>query len=177
MFQFEVRRATPADLDGMTTVYLSLAAHHQGLAPDAYRVPEPAETRERFRRMLDTDDGQSLHLVAVADGHVLGALDVFMDGVPGPGGTRRPLRTATVGVAVLDEMRGRGIGTALMRAAEEWANLTGIDGLRLEVDVRNVRAERLYRSLGYHPQTTLMLKPLSGGETPAASARLGNAAG
>jgi GNAT superfamily N-acetyltransferase len=163
MTEFEVRRATPADLDGMTNVYLSLAVHHQALAPDAYWVPAPEEARERFRRMLDTDDGQDLHLVAVADGRVVGALDVFMDRVPGPGGTRRPLRTATVGVAVLDGMRGSGIGTALMRAAEEWANLAGLDGLRLEVDVRNARAERLYRSLGYHPLTTLMLKPLPGG--------------
>ena len=163
MTEFEVRRSTPADLDGMTSVYLSLAVHHQALAPDAYLVPAPEEARERFRRMLDTDDGQDLHLVAVADGRVVGALDVFMDKVPGPGGTRRPFRTATIGVAVLDGMRGRGIGTALMRAAEEWANLAGLDGLRLEVDLRNARAERLYRSLGYHPLTTLMLKPLPGG--------------
>ena len=49
-------------------------------------------------------------------------------------------------------MRGRGAGTALLRAAEEHARRRGLTRLAVSVDLdHGARARSLYRRLGYEP--------------------------
>ncbi len=55
---------------------------------------------------------------------------------------------------------GRGIGRALMEAAEAWARARGYRLLTLNVFGDNVRARALYDRLGYRPDTTKMVKEL-----------------
>ncbi len=50
---------------------------------------------------------------------------------------------------VLPELRGRGIGTALLDAAEDEARARGAARLTLTVSVENARARRLYARHGY----------------------------
>jgi ribosomal protein S18 acetylase RimI-like enzyme len=52
-------------------------------------------------------------------------------------------------VFVLSELRGRGIGTRLSRAAEELAGARGYAAISISSSVTNERALRLYRRLGY----------------------------
>ena len=52
-------------------------------------------------------------------------------------------------VFVLGESRNRGIGTALLKAAEDAAAKRGATGIALAVSVANHRARRLYERLGY----------------------------
>jgi ribosomal protein S18 acetylase RimI-like enzyme len=52
-------------------------------------------------------------------------------------------------VAVLEQVRGRGVGSALMRIAEEWARKNGVGDMRLTVWAFNEQAVELYRELGY----------------------------
>lgn len=52
-------------------------------------------------------------------------------------------------LAVLPEYRGRGVGRALLRAAEERARRRGCCKLTLEVQDDNRRALALYRSFGF----------------------------
>jgi GNAT superfamily N-acetyltransferase len=52
-------------------------------------------------------------------------------------------------VEVLPSQRGRGLGTALMRAAEREAAQRGHDRLRLTVSAAAARPQSLYRRLGY----------------------------
>lgn len=52
-------------------------------------------------------------------------------------------------VAVLPEARGRGIGTALLRALEVKAGCMGCDRFYLEVRASNAAARRLYEAGGY----------------------------
>ena len=54
-------------------------------------------------------------------------------------------------VAVHPDHRGRGVGTALMSAAEEFARERGCCKLTLEVLEGNARASELYARLGYRP--------------------------
>ncbi len=71
-------------------------------------------------------------------------------------------------LAVLPELRGRGIGRALLAAAEEHARARGCVKLTLEVLEDNVGAQRLYRAQGFRdyelggvPRRTFFLtKPL-----------------
>jgi ribosomal protein S18 acetylase RimI-like enzyme len=52
---------------------------------------------------------------------------------------------------VTPELRGRGIGTALMHAAEELVCNRGFHSIVLGVEESNPRARRLYERLGYEP--------------------------
>jgi ribosomal protein S18 acetylase RimI-like enzyme len=161
--KMEVRQAIPADLDAVVEVYLSLAAHHAALAPAGYRVPDPEAVRERFARVVADMDPANLHLVVVIDGHVVGHLDAWGETVPGPGTTRQPLRAATIGLAVLEAHRGRGAGSALIEAAEQWAHERELDEVRMEVAIENAGARRLYERLGYETSTVLLAKRLRHG--------------
>ncbi len=68
-------------------------------------------------------------------------------------------QTHVVGVFVRDEARGTGVIDALFEAAAEWSwSLTGprIERVRLYVHADNVRAQAVYRRLGYVPTGELV---------------------
>ncbi|MGF6175794.1 N-acetyltransferase family protein [Ensifer sp. 4252] len=52
-----------------------------------------------------------------------------------------------------DRVRGLGIGERLLREVAAWSKARGGDYLRLEVDVENLPAQRLYERLGIAWQT------------------------
>ena len=61
---------------------------------------------------------------------------------------------------VLPEHRRRGIGSALMHHAEDWARERGDRQIGLQVFQSNQPALSLYRQLGYHTQSLWMVKSL-----------------
>jgi len=63
-------------------------------------------------------------------------------------------------LAVASGAEGRGVATALMQAAEDWARANGHPHLTLNVFGLNARARALYERLGYEPDTVKYLKPL-----------------
>ncbi len=61
------------------------------------------------------------------------------------------------------EARGRGVGTQVMNFVEEQAVALGVQALHLEVEVRNRRAQNLYRRSGFTESgRRLLSKRLSG---------------
>jgi ribosomal protein S18 acetylase RimI-like enzyme len=54
---------------------------------------------------------------------------------------------------VSKEARSSGIGTLLLNKAKEFAITTQAKGIALETAASNVRAQKLYESLGYHQDT------------------------
>jgi len=63
-------------------------------------------------------------------------------------------------IAVTDAAEGRGAGSALMRAAEEWCRGRGYAVLTLNVFEANTRARMLYERLGYNVETLRYTKSL-----------------
>jgi ribosomal protein S18 acetylase RimI-like enzyme len=59
-----------------------------------------------------------------------------------------------IAAGVTDELRGRGIGTALMHAAEELVCSRGFRAIVLGVEDSNPHARRLYERLGYEAVST-----------------------
>lgn len=69
-------------------------------------------------------------------------------------------------LSVLKEFRGKGIGSRLLAAIEDYAQSQGCGKVTLEVREANPLAEKLYRRLGYSDPsgfpTRFLDKPLSG---------------
>jgi ribosomal protein S18 acetylase RimI-like enzyme len=77
--------------------------------------------------------------VAVVDGEVIGSIHVATSG-HGFG---------EIGMAIAREWRGRGVGSALMAAAIEWARERGLHKLSLGVFAHNAAGLALYRKFGF----------------------------
>jgi GNAT superfamily N-acetyltransferase len=63
-------------------------------------------------------------------------------------------------VVVAREARGRGVGTALLAAAEQWARARGYRLLTLNVFIDNAAARSVYERAGYTPETIRHVKVL-----------------
>jgi len=147
----EVVRLGPDDWARYRTLRLAALASD----PDAFgsQLHEEADQPEAFwrqrvaHRAVDTllahEAGDDLGLVVVAP-----AWDGGDDG-------------AIYSLWVKPEGRGRGVGDALMAAAEAAAVRRGLVTLRLEVGSHNHAAQRLYERAGYRPtgRTSTMPPP------------------
>jgi len=155
-----IRSTTPADAPRIADIYVAMARHHAALDPAEYRVPQHDDVAARFGSELEAADDADLHLVAEVDGLVVGQLDAFTRPQPPAGSMRVPRQSALIGIAVDEGWRGRGVGSALMQAAETWARERGLDSLELDVAGPNNDARRLYDRLGYGLVAHTMVKPL-----------------
>ena len=158
-----IRATTAADAPRIADIYVAMARQHAALDPAEYRVPEHGAVVARFAGELQAAEDADLHLVAEVDGLVVGSLDAFARPRPPAGSMRAARRSAAIGIAVDEGWRGRGIGTALMDAAEAWAHEMGLDALELDVADPNGDARRLYERLGYGMVAHTLVKPLREG--------------
>jgi RimJ/RimL family protein N-acetyltransferase len=114
----------------------------------SFRLLEPGERRttvEGQREIIRRCQvgGHDAILVATWEGRLVGYIAAL------GGKARRNRHRAEVVVAVLRAYGGRGIGTRLFEALEEWAAERGVHRLELTVMAHNERAIRLYERLRY----------------------------
>jgi len=102
---------------------------------------------ERFARQ---QSGDSAFLLARWTGDVVGRVEVMWTGPRMPRvAEHHPGIPEINGLDVLQSVRRRGIGTALLLAAENMARPRGCHTIGLGVGLENPQAERIYRRLGY----------------------------
>lgn len=137
-----VRHAEPDDYEAVHRVFA-------GPKAVAGTLQLPLTPRETWRkRLLQRPEGL-YSLVACVDGEVVGCL-----GLETP--TRPRMRhVGTIGMAVRDDWQGKGIGTALMRAALDLAdNWLGLTRVELTVFTDNAAAIALYEKFGFEVEGT-----------------------
>jgi ribosomal protein S18 acetylase RimI-like enzyme len=121
---FAIRPATAADLP-----QLEWFGHQRHLRP---HIDEVLERRER---------GEAELLVAVANGFPVGRIGIDF--------TRRVGKAVLWSFAVIPNLQGLGIGTALIRTAEATSSGRGVTTVEIDVGKDNPRAQALYERLGY----------------------------
>jgi RimJ/RimL family protein N-acetyltransferase len=132
--EFGVRPARPADARAMAELFAVVAAERTGIASEP-----PVDIDERTAIFEAGIAGPAGTFVAVAGERVIGLIRV------------KPSHHGFGDLAMLvaRDWRGRGAGSALMRAAIDWARGQGLHKLCLEVFAHNEAAIALYRKSGF----------------------------
>lgn len=110
--------------------------------------------RRSFEALLPNGVATPDHhlLRATADGEEIGTLWLYADAERSDG--------FIYDIAVAEEHRGRGLGRALLSAAEAWCRLRGLRTVSLHVFGHNTVARRLYESSGYEVTDLSMRKEI-----------------
>jgi [ribosomal protein S18]-alanine N-acetyltransferase len=126
---FQIRPARDEDRLPLAILFAAVAEERDGIATEP-----PVDVEARAASW--TIDGT---IVAVAGPELIGLLNV------------EPSRHGfgEIGMAVAREWRGRGVGSALLAAAIEWAHGQGLHKLSLGVFAHNTAAIELYRKFGF----------------------------
>lgn len=124
----------------------------------AFRHPQELMVRLALTRLLEIVENQShVTFVAEADGIPAGFL-LLLDDLPDEV-TSTP-QAFVAYMAVEPELQGRGVGQALLKAAESEAKRRGLPYISLMVTEDNAAARRLYERGGYITERRLLCKPL-----------------
>jgi GNAT superfamily N-acetyltransferase len=101
-------------------------------------------------RLARQDAGRGVLLVALVDGRPVGDVYLWLEPAEEPEVRRYLPGVPLLGhLEVLPELRGQGIGTEVMRAAEDTLRRLGHQRVALGVDMDNHRATALYQRLHY----------------------------
>ena len=126
---FQIRPGRDEDRLPLALVFAAVAEERDGIASEP---PVDVEARAARWNLDET-------LVAVAAGEVVGSIHIDASG----------FGFGEIGMAVAREWRGRGVGSALLAAAIDWARERGLHKLSLSVFAHNEAAIALYRKFGF----------------------------
>lgn len=144
----KVRPARLDDAGGLARLDADLAAEPGIMLPAAPdEVRSAAEQREALERLAR--EPRTLVLVAVVDPPESGVNAVVGTLTLRGLDLRAVEHVAVLGMAVAASSRSRGVGTALLSTAIEWARGVGLRRLELNTYAPNLPAQALYRRFGF----------------------------
>jgi len=148
-----IRRAEPTDAEAIYEIYAQPRAIW-----GTFQLPFPS--LELWRKRLNQPPERTYILVGVAEHTVVGN-----PGIHTFPSRQRRLHAAMIGMGVHDAWHGKGVGTALLKAAIDLAdNWLNLHRLELEVYVDNEAAIALYRRFGFAVEGTLVDYAFRSGE-------------
>jgi ribosomal protein S18 acetylase RimI-like enzyme len=131
-----VRDARPTDVSAVHRLIGQLA--------DA---PDEAAFGARFENVLATDDHRII--VAEVEGKMVGVLHMFERPA-----LEKPCEAIVQALVVDSDARSSGVGEALMREAEAWAQSRKLPSVSLYSRVDRKRAHAFYERIGYRIKAT-----------------------
>ena len=138
-----IRTAQPEDATALLAYIRAVAAETEFFIFEPDEFPK-TDDEERKWIQDHLDHPQQIVLLAEAGGTIIG--NVSFENGP----CRRIAHRGTLGIAVVKEWRGQGVGTVLLETLLAWATAESlIEKVCLEVFATNVDAIRLYRKLGF----------------------------
>jgi RimJ/RimL family protein N-acetyltransferase len=140
---FRIRHADPSDADQLTWLADAVSAEPEGWLISVAGEWRSAGDERRFLKALRRYEHAAVFVAESEDGTLVGRLSVGRD--PHPASSH----VADVGLMVALGARRQGVGTALMRAAVEWAREAGVRKLELHVFPWNEAAIALYDAFGF----------------------------
>lgn len=154
-----VRAAVRDDVPALVRLRLANAERHVQLDPVSYRVPDAGIVQGHFEEVLSAStESAVVVLVAEAAGEVVGMVEVVLRDDPPDHQILVPRRGADVHTVVLNGHRGKGVGTALLTAAERVAAERGASIIYAGIFAPNSGAVRFYSSAGFGPRGTVLSK-------------------
>jgi RimJ/RimL family protein N-acetyltransferase len=140
---FIVRHAAPDDVPALDQAIATIDEETEFLAkPGEYRQRWAPGFADRLKEMNAKNTGA--YVIALHGGEIVGFLGAFAGAIKR---TRGIVYIAHVGVRAA--WRGRGVGTALFAAIEDWAPAQNAWRLDLRVDTQNARGLALYKKRGF----------------------------
>ncbi len=136
-----VRRAEPADAEGLKVLGDAVGAEPEGWLVTTNGWRNISDER-RYLRAIRRYPNAAV-FVAEDNGLIVGRLSIARDDHPAS------RHVADLGLMVAASHRRRGIGSALLEAAVEWARKSGVRKLELHVFPWNTPAIALYESFGF----------------------------
>ncbi|HEX2194183.1 MAG TPA: GNAT family protein [Candidatus Limnocylindria bacterium] len=137
---WRLRPARPTDARGLARLFAAVRAEGRWLLTPASATSEPSEAYF-IGEMIRTGGGQAL--VAEADGEVIGNVLVTLE--------RNAVSShvGTLSIVVDAAWRDVGVGSAMVRAAQEWCSERDLAKLALSVFADNERAIAVYERCGF----------------------------
>ena len=146
----EIRFAKAQDVPGMIKLLQQVGkVHHEG-RPDLFRANAQKYSPSQLLDMLDKSDAPLF--VAVEAGKVLGYGICQMEVFHQHSVMNDRLTLYVDDICVLEECRGKHIGTAIYQHILEYAKYRGCYNVTLNVWCCNESAMKFYESLGMKPQ-------------------------
>ena len=146
-----IRRADKQDYAAVERLMQQVQNLHVSLRPDIYQEAVPVVGRAYYEQSL----ANGVWWVAETNGTVSGILEIYRRKYSAPVQTAR--ETLYIASIVVDEpLRSKGIGRMLLQKAEELCEEAHLDGIELQVNVRNTAALKLYESYGFRPESINM---------------------
>ena len=140
---FEIRHADPSDAEQLTRLAEAVSGEPEGWLISVAGEWRSAGDERRFLKALRRYPHAAVFVAERRDGTLVGRLSIGRD--PHPASTH----VADVGLMVAAGARRQGVGTALLRAAVDWARGAGVRKLELHVFPWNDAALALYDSFGF----------------------------
>jgi ribosomal protein S18 acetylase RimI-like enzyme len=164
---YEISQGSAADIPELKAAFLSLHDHHRALSTLALTEPDDRAWAERIRtyEQYFAEDRALLHVARIAGrcvGYAFTVLHPGSDDTFPLGAGYAELYT----LAVLPELRGLGIGTALLDVVDAALADAAIPNLTVAVMARNDAAIRLYRRRGLVPGELIMYRIGGGMASP-----------
>lgn len=148
-FDISIRETLPEDAAGLKAAMEQIGSETEFLVMDEQGMQLSPELLAQQLTLI-AESPNNLSLVALADEQIIGSASVLAESQP------RVAHIGEVGISILKEYWGMGLGAYLMEELILWAEASEIiRRLELTVQVRNERAVKLYQKFGFAIEGTL----------------------